>query len=133
MVMTSARDEARHCGNAFKCRLIDRLVWLSLGDAAAEMGCSESEVREQINAGALIAVDYEQRLLIPAFQISGGKLLPHLRATLHVMALESPWLRLSWLIEPTERLDGASPLALLERDPEAVLSAARGIGVQGGA
>lgn len=133
MDMSSEREEARQRGDAFQARLIESLDWLSSEQAAEQLDCSVAELRELIDAGDLIAVDHDQRVLIPAFQIAGGKRLPHLREILHAMSLESPWLRLSWLIEPHERLAGKSPLASLELSPEAVLSAARGVGVQGGA
>ena len=133
MVMSSAREKARQRGDAFKARLIESTDWLSPEQAAEQLDCSVDELREQIKAGDLIAVDHDERVLIPAFQVSGGKLLPHLRETLHAMSIESPWLRLSWLIAPNERLAGKSPLESLEHSPEAVLTAARGVGVQGGA
>jgi len=133
MVMSSAREKARQRGDAFKARLIESTDWLSPEQAAEQLDCSVDELREQIKAGDLIAVDHDERVLIPAFQVSGGKLLPHLRETLHAMSIESPWLRLSWLIAPNERLCGESPLESLERAPEAVLLVAKGVGVQGGA
>ena len=45
----------------------------------------------------------------------------------------SPWLRVSWLIAPNERLGGTSPLESLEHVPETVLLVAKGVGAQGGA
>ncbi|MDZ7790300.1 MAG: hypothetical protein U5L08_07385 [Xanthomonadales bacterium] len=131
--MNSVREAARQRGQSFKDQLIERLDWLSLEDAAAELNCALIELKAQIESGDVIAVEYHQRVLVPAMQLSGGKSVPHLSEVLRAMEIESPWLRLSWLINPNERLAGETPMALLERDPEAVLSAARGVGVQGGA
>ncbi len=132
MVMSSERKAARQRGDAFKARLIESLDWLTSEQTAAQLGCSMAELEEMIKAEDLIAVNQDERVLIPACQISGGKLLSHLRETLHAMSTESPWLRLSWLIAANERLRGRSPLESLEHNPDAVLWAARGVGVQGG-
>ena len=131
--MSSAREEARQRGDAFKAQLLESVNWLSPEQAAEPLDCSVAELQELIKAGDLIAVEHDERVLIPAFQLSGGKLLPHLGETLHAMSTESPWLRLSWLITPNERLRGRPPLEALKHNPEAVLLAARGVGVQGGA
>ena len=132
MIMSSERKEARQRGDVFKVRLIESLDWLSTEQTAEQLGCSMAELDEMIKAGDLIAVDHEERVLIPACQISGGRLLPHLCETLHAMSIESPWLRMSWLITPNERLRGQSPLASLKDNPEGVLWAASGVGIQGG-
>lgn len=133
MGMSSARDEARQRGQAFKLRLLENVDWISLKEAADELGCSEPELREWIEAGDLLAVDRDGKVIVPAFQVSGGRLLPHLSQTLRTMSLDSPWLKLAWLIAPHERLGGASPLESLQHAPEAVLTAAKGVGIQGGA
>ncbi len=130
--MSSEREAARQLGDAFKARLIESFDWLSSEQTAEQLDCSMAELDEMIKAGDLIAVDHDQRVLIPACQMPGGKLLSHLRDTLHTMSIESPWLRLSWLVAPNERLRGKSPLESLEQNPKAVLSAARGVGIQGG-
>lgn len=130
--MNLAREQARGRGDAFKLRLLETLDWLSLEEAAAQSDCPVAELYERAEAGDLIAVEHNHRVLVPAIQLSDGRLLPHLCETLHAMALESPWLRVSWLISTNERLGGASPLESLNHDPDAVLSAARGVGIQGG-
>lgn len=132
--MSSAREEARQRGCEFKAQLLESLDWLTPEQAANHLGCPVAELNEKINAGDLIAVEHDDRVLVPACQFAqGGQLLPYLRDALKAMSLESPWIRLSWLIFPCERLGGASPLEALTRDPEAVIWAARGVGVQGGA
>lgn len=131
--MSTAREEARARGEAFKSQLIEKLDWLSPEDAAAQLDWSAAELQEQIQAGNLIAIEHDQRVLIPAIQISGGQPLPHLSETLNAMALRSPWLRLGWLISANNRLGGKSPLESLDKNPEAVLWVARGVGIQGGA
>lgn len=131
--MSTEQQLARQRGESYKARLIEQLEWLSAEESARELGCSEKRLREQIAARHLVAIEYGERNLIPAILVRDGRLLPHLDSVLQSMSISSPWLQLSWLIAPNNRLDGRSPVEALDSVPEEVITVAEGVGVQGGA
>ena len=97
------------------------------------LGSTTAQVEQYLETGDLIGVESEGRILIPTLLMPDGRILPGLGKVVRAMELESPWLRLMWLITPNDRLRGRSPLEAVESDPDEVLWAARGVGVQGGA
>lgn len=131
--MSIERQQAHQRGESFKKQLVEQLDWLSAEEAASELGCSDEQLRDHIAAGRLIAIEYDERTLIPAILITRGTLLPHLDAVFRAMSISTPWLQLSWLIAPNRRLNGKSPVEVLDATPEEVIAVAKGVGVQGGA
>ena len=131
--MSDARAAARARGNAMKTRLLAELSWVDLPGAADMLGSTTAQVEQYLEHGDLIGVKSEGRTLIPTLLMPGGRIFPGLGKVVRAMELESPWLRLMWLITPNDRLRGRSPLEALESDADEVVWAARGVGVQGGA
>lgn len=131
--MTEARQVARARGDALKSRLLAELSWVDLPAVSDMLGCTTAQVEEYLEIADLIGVESEGRTLIPTLLLPDGRILPGLGAVVRAMDLESPWLQLMWLITPIDRLRGRSPLDALESDPDDVIWAARGVGIQGGA
>lgn len=131
--MSIEQQLARQRGESFKAQLIEQLDWLSAEEAVCELRCSEKRLREHIAVGHLIAIEYGEHTLIPAILVRDRKLLPHLDSLLQSMSISSPWLQLSWLIAPNNRLGGRSPVEALGSVPEEVITVAMSVGVQGGA
>lgn len=132
----TARDEARERGRAFKAQLLERYPTWSVSEVAEHKGVKAPSLNKRVNRGTLIAVRVEGELRFPAFQFDNSSPkgeLPGLSDTLAVMQISSPWLRFSWLVGPNDRLRGDSPVdALKDGRKDAVVMAARGVGVQGG-
>jgi hypothetical protein len=67
-------------------------------------------------------------VVYPAFQLAGGRLLPHLPEVLAAFsdADANPWTIASWLVTPQRLLEDATPAEWLTRDgdPKQVLDAA---------
>lgn len=131
--MSEARQEARARGDALRTRLLAELSWVDLAAAADMLDCTTAHVEQYLESGDLIGIQSEGRTLIPTLLMPDRRIIPRLGAVVQAMELESPWLRLMWLITPNDRLRGRSPLEALESDPDEVVWAARGVGVQGGA
>lgn len=69
------------------------------------------------------------KLLYPAFQFSGGRMLSGLHQLLAELDSSgvSPWTQASWFVTPQDELDGETPAAFLSRHAvdERVIHAAR--------
>ena len=131
--MSDVREAPRARGDAMKTRLLPEQSWVDLPGAADMVGCTRAQVEQCLENGGLISVESEGRILILTLLMPGGRILPGLGKVVQAMALESPWLRLMWLITLIDRLRGRSPLETLESGPDEVIWAAGGVGVQGGA
>lgn len=131
--MSIERPQARLRGESFKKQVIEQLDWLSVEGAASSLGCTEKRLCKHIAAGNLIAIEFDERTLIPEILMPHGKLLPNLDAVIRSMSISSPWLQLSWMIAPNRRLDGKTPVEALNSVPDAVITLAKSVGVQGGA
>jgi hypothetical protein len=131
--MSAEHERARRRGEAFKSRLVDSLEWIDVETASAELGCTVADIQAHLDADRLIAVEYSNRKLIPRDLIRQGEIIPGLGDVLGAMLLESPWIRLSWLVTPNPRLRNRTPLDAMDTDLDEVIWAARGVGVQGGA
>ena len=79
--------------------------------------------------GKIFAVEHESSLLYPAFQFdSQGRPRPVVADILSILAAKlSGWQLALWFVSSNGWLDGASPLDLLDDDPERVLDAAKDI------
>lgn len=132
----TARDEARERGRTFKAKLLENHPTWALSEVIEHKGVQAPSINRRINRGTLIAVRVGGELRFPAFQFDYGSPngeLPGLSEALSEMQLASPWLRFSWFVSPNEQLRGDSPAdALRNGRKEAVVMAAKGVGVQGG-
>lgn len=133
----SALDRALARGREFKARLIEQHETFSLEEAAQHKQVKPESLQRRIARGTLIGVRVGGELRLPAFQFeadSPNGELHGLSEVLSVMQLDSPWMRFAWFVSPQERLRGDSPTqALREGRKSAVIMAARGLGMQGGA
>lgn len=79
--------------------------------------------------GRVVAVPVRDELLYPGFQFSTeGKPKPSIRPVLERLGSNphaTDWQRALWFASPSSWLGGARPVDLLDKDPEAVLDAAR--------
>ena len=131
--MDEALHEARARGDELKARLLADLNWVDVPGAAEWLGCTVAKVEEYLQNGDLLGIEHDGRTLIPAVLMSDGEIVPRLGEVIRGMELESPWIRLMWLVVSCERLGGRRPIDALRTDPDDVIWAARGVGVQGGA
>ena len=131
--MDEALQAARARGDKVKARLLVELNWVDVSDAAEMLGCTAAQVEGYLEGGDLLGVEHDGHTFIPAVLMPDGEIVPRPGEVIRSMDLESPWLRLMWLVAHCERLGGRRPIDALKTDPEAVIRAARGVGVQGGA
>ena len=131
--MDEALQAARARGDDQKARMLAELSWVNVSGAAEMLGCTTGQVEAYLEDGDLLGVEHDGRTLIPAVLMSDGEIVPRLGEVIRGMELESPWIRLIWLVGSCERLGGRRPIDALSTDPEDVIWAARGVGVQGGA
>lgn len=81
--------------------------------------------------GQIIAVEHEGRLFYPAFQFDAqGRPRSVIADVLAALGDQvGPWQVALWLVSPNGWLDGATPLDLLDEDPNRVIDAAGDIAV----
>jgi hypothetical protein len=97
--------------------------------AADWLGMTAEELRRHAEAGDLLAVSFDGRLLVPAFQLRNSMTVLRVREILAVMPIRSPWMRLEWFVTPDDALGGLTPLEAFQRGREAeVRELARGHG-----
>jgi len=87
--------------------------------AANWLGMSAEELREHAGAGDLLAVSFDGRLLVPAFQLRNSMTLLRIREILAEMPTRSPWRRLEWWLTPDVALGEQTPLEAFQRGREA--------------
>jgi hypothetical protein len=101
-------------GAQYKADLLDRA-----GGAfsAEQLGNVLAISRQAVNAGRktnlYFGVPSGQSFAYPKVQVSGDGVLNGLRSFLDAFTLPDPWMKLAVLVEPSERLDGRSPLDAL--------------------
>jgi hypothetical protein len=97
--------------------------------AANWLGMTTEELRRHVEAGDLLAVSFDGRLLVPAFQLGNSMTLLRTREILAEMPIRSLWRRLEWWLTPDDALSGQTPLEAFQRGREAeVLEIARSHG-----
>jgi hypothetical protein len=102
---------------------------LSPAEVGILLGITHEAVNEHRRQGRLIAVPTERGHVYPRCQFDRNGVVPGLPDALATMPIESPWMRLEWLLTPDDALGGRSPLdALRAGDREAVRQLARGYG-----
>jgi hypothetical protein len=62
------------------------------------------ELRQHAEAGDLLAVSFDGRLLVPAFQLRNSMTLLRTREILAEMSVRSPWRPLEWWLTPDDAL-----------------------------
>lgn len=101
----------------------------SVTEVAALLRVTRRAVNELRRQGRLIAVATERGDAYPRCQFDRDGVVPGLPDALAAMPIESPWMRLEWLLTPDDALGGRSPLdALRAGDGAPVLQLARGHG-----
>lgn len=129
-------DRARLRGVQYRFDLIKQAGGaLSVAETATALGITSQAVRKRITAGQLIAMKHQGGYKIPAIQIADGRLLPGLPDVLGALSIDSPWMRLDWLMSDEPRLENRTPLAALRAGApaETIQAAARMVGEQGAA
>jgi hypothetical protein len=104
--MDEALQAARARGDDLKARMLAELNWVDVPGVAEMLGCTVSKVEEYLENGDLLGIEHDDRTLIPAVLMSDGEIVPRLGEVVRGMELESPWIRLMWLVGSCERLGG---------------------------
>lgn len=104
-------------------------------DQARELlnGITRQAVMKKVSEGSLLAVPGpSNRRRYPAAQFSKNGLVPGLREVQEALPSQNPWFVLNFLIADDPRLGGRKPIdVMFSGEVEAVVSAARSVGVQG--
>lgn len=108
---------------------------LSASNVAELLGISRQAVNKRRQGGRLLALPLGRHgFAYPAWQFSGGDLIPGLVDVLGELAGHDPWMQARFFLNPNERLGGSPPLAELRRGRvEPVREAARAHGEHGAA
>lgn len=122
--LTIAEADLQEAGGAFTPDEVRRLL----------NGVSRQALEKRVKDGSLLAVPGpSNRRRYPAVQFTREGVVPGLKQVQAALPTRNPWAVLNFLVRSDDRLNGRAPIALLrEGDVERVVSAARGIGVQGG-
>ncbi len=129
-------EKARLRGVKYRAQLIERAGGaLTVDQVAHFLGVGGEAVRKAIRSGSLIAFPGAKGYALPAVQFEEGRELKGLRRVLRAMPIESPWMRLDWLLSPEPRLGGRVPTDLLRagKDIDQAEQAAELVGEQGAA
>jgi hypothetical protein len=97
-------------------------------------GVTRQALEKRVRDGSLLAVPGPgNRRRYPAMQFTRQGVVPGLAEVQDALPTRDPWTILNFFVRPDERLGGRKPIELLQ-DGEVglVVSAARGMGVQGG-
>ena len=120
-----AREDLRDAGGAY-----------DLDQARAVLnGVSRQAIGKRVKEGSLLALPGPNgRRSYPTFQFTGeGTVIDGLKAVQEALPNRNPWSVLNFPTNPQAPLGGRKPIDLLRAGKlEAVVEAARGIGVQGG-
>lgn len=105
---------------------------LGAGKVAELLKISRQGVSKRRQSNALLALKAGERFVFPAWQFSGGNVLPGLKRVLRAFTIEDPWMRLAFFFNAESRLEGRRPVDVLrDGDVEAVCAAAAAYGEHG--
>lgn len=106
-------------GTAMKQNLLNESGGtLSACEVAELLGVSEAMVDQQRRDSKVLAVQIDGEWRYPRCQFEGGTVSTVLAEVQPLIAAESPWIALAFLVTSSEGLDGLSPLeALRTKDP----------------
>lgn len=95
---------------------------------------SRQAVEKRVKDGTLLAVPGpNNRRRYPTIQFTPEGVVPGLKDVQEALPTRNPWAVLNFLVRADDRLDGRKPIeVLLNGDVDLVVSAARGMGEQGG-
>jgi len=108
---------------------------LSAEDAASHLGIKRQAVDKRRKAGRLIGLGMGRRgYVYPAWQFSREGTLPGLEEVLGELRKRDPWMQVIFMLTPSRRLDGTTPLQAVRKGRvEGVQRAARAFGEHGAA
>jgi hypothetical protein len=97
-------------------------------------GVSRQAVEKRVKDGSLLAVPGpSNRRRYPTIQFTREGVVPGLKEVQEALPTRNPWAVLNFLVRPDHRLGGRRPIEVLHKgDVDLVVSAARGMGEQGG-
>lgn len=95
---------------------------------------SRQAVEKRVKDGSLLAVPGpNNRRRYPTIQFTREGVVPGLKDVQEALPTRNPWAVLNFLVRPDDRLGGRKPIEVLRNgDVDLVVSAARGMGEQGG-
>jgi hypothetical protein len=97
-------------------------------------GVSRQAIEKRVKDGTLLAVPGpSNRRRYPTIQFTREGVVPGLKEVQGALPTRNPWAVLNFLVRPDHRLGGRRPIDVLHKgDVDLVVSAARGMGEQGG-
>lgn len=107
---------------------------IAVDDVASALRITRQAVDKRRRAGRLIAISAGRRgYAYPVWQLdSASGTLPGLEEVLAELGGHDQWMRMTFMLNPNARLDGATPLAVLrDHDVERVKRAAQAYGKHG--
>ena len=122
--MNIAEADLKEAGGAFKPEEVQKLL----------NGVSRQALEKRVKDGSLLAVPGpSNRRRYPAIQFTRDGVVPGLKKVQEALPTRNPWAILNFLVRSDSRLGGRKPIEVLRNgDVDLVVSAARGMGVQGG-
>ncbi len=119
-----AEADLKEAGGAFKPEEVQKLL----------NGVSRQALEKRVKDGSLLAVPGpSNRRRYPAIQFTRYGVVPGLKKVQEALPTRNPWAILNFLVRSDSRLGGRKPIEVLRNgDVDLVVSAARGVGVQGG-
>lgn len=132
----SPTEKARLRGVRYREELLERAGGgLSVESVAKMLDISQEAVRKRLRNQTLLGIKASKGYLIPGLQFDDGRVIAGLGKVLRVIPVESPWMRLNWLMSPEPRLGDRKPIEVLRQGGEikAVIEAAELYGEQGAA
>ena len=129
-------DPSQRRGIEYRRQLIERAGGtLSVDQVAELIKVTPEAVRNRIRTRSYIAVPDAKDYGLPAIQFEDGHEIRGLRTVLRAIPMESPYMRLDWLLSPEPRLQGRRPIDVLRggENIEEVKSAASLVGEHGAA
>ena len=105
---------------------------LDVAEVAARLGMSQDDVLRQQSRGLLLALPRDEGTVgFPSWQFAERGLLPGLETVLRDIGVRDPWMQAAFFLSGDARLDGWTPLEVLQRgEVEAVRRAAAAHGEQ---
>jgi hypothetical protein len=105
---------------------------LDVDEVAAHLGMTREEVLDRQIRGRLLALPLEDGTLgFPSWQFAEYGLLPGIETIFRNIGVDDPWMQAAYFLSGELRLDGQTPLEVLQRgDIEAVRKAAAAYGEQ---
>jgi len=119
-----AEADLKDAGGTFKLEEVQKLL----------NGVSRQALERRVKDGSLLAVPGpSNRRRYPAIQFTRDGVVPGLKKVQETLPTRNPWAVLNFLVRADDRLGGRKPIELLRNgDVDLVVSAARGMGMQGG-